>query len=70
MKQLDLMLATPIQRADNPAVDSDRAKPTDASCAQQSEPAVTAAKSSAVWKPTFKEFLYAHRLAPKVTSQR
>ena len=33
-------------------------------------PTTTAAPTNAVWKPSFKEFLYAHRLAPKITSQR
>lgn len=71
MKQSDLVVVAPIQPTINsaPDVDSATTTSTDKPFAPVPGPTNAAALSGAVWKPTFKEFLYAHRLASKVTRQ-
>ena len=71
MKQLDLLagIANQLQVDPSPDADDARIASINKLLVPRSGPATAAALSSAVWKPTFKEFHYAHRLAPKVTSQ-
>lgn len=71
MKQSDLLAVVANQSHLDPAPGADctTTASTNKSSAPAPGPATAAALSGAVWKPTFKEFLYAHRLAPKVTIQ-
>jgi hypothetical protein len=71
MKQSDLLAVVANQSRVDPAPDADSATTTSINMPVAPAPAPTTgtALSGAVWKPTFKEFLYAHPLASKFTNQ-